>query len=381
MKKITIYLFLISVLFIVQSCSTGQSAFKKGNYYDATIQAVNTLRVKSDSKKSLEVVQKSYPMALDYYRQRIKQLSNSNSPDKFLQIVETYTLMNKMADELSRCPAALAVVKPVVYFNEQLQQAEKLAVQEQFANALKLLESENIDDARLAYKRLLWVREKQPNMNDIDRQLAIAKDLATLKVVVEHLPELHSNYRINSKVFYHRLFDELEKSSGSEFVRFYKPALAEELKIRPHEVVTVQYIDFNIGTMFKGEHTNSYQLDSVIVGSYADDNGNEHNVKGTVKAEATVHEQEVKANGTLKIVIRDFQSDEIIQSRKFPGEYVWQNKWATYNGDSRAIPDDVLQLSKEKQRVPPAPQEMFLLFSDPLFFTASNYLHLRYRRS
>lgn len=380
MKKLLNYFVVITVLLIIQSCSTGQSSFRKGNYYDATIQAVNTLRLNPDSKKALEVVQKSYPMALDYYRNSITQLSNSNHIDKFFNIVDTYNLMNKMADEISRCPAALNVVKPVVYFNEQVQQAEKLAVQEQFSNALKQLESQNIDDARLAYKRLIWVKDRQPNFNQIDRQLVIAKDLATLKVVVEGLPEIHSNYTINSKVFYYRLYDELEKTCSSEFVRFYKPDLAEELAIKPHEVISVQFIDFNVGTMFEKEHTGSYQLDSVVVGSYTDSNGNINDVTGTVKAEATVYEQEVQAKGMLQIIVREYQLNETIQSRKFPSEYIWQNSWANYNGDSRALPNQIIKLSKEKQRVPPAPQEMFLLVSDPLFYTASNYLQGRYKR-
>ena len=380
MKKTTTYLLIIFALLIAQACSTGQSAFRNGNYYDATMQSVNNLRINPDSKKSLEVIQQSYPMALDYYRQKINQLAGSNNPDKFLKTVETYILMNKMADEISRCPAALDVVKPVVYFNEQLQKAEILALQEQYNGALSLLESGNIDDARLAYRRLVWVKNRQPDYKDIDRQLVISKDLATLKVVVEYLPERRSNYKIHSKVFYYRLFDELEKNASGEFVRFYKQDLAEELELRPHEVVTVQFLDFNIGTMFEHEESKSYQLDSVVVGTFTDDAGKEHNVMGSVKAEAVIHQQEIKAKGTLQIQIRNFQTDEVVQTKKYPGEYVWQNEWARYNGDSRAVPEAVLALSKKKQMDPPNPQEMFLLFSDPLFFSASANLKSRYKR-
>lgn len=370
----------ILVFVILQACSTGQSAFRNGKYYDATIQSVNNLRLNPDSKKSIEVIQKSYPMALEYYRQKIDQFTGSNSIDKYLEIVAYYELLNKMADEINRCPAALAEVRPVVYFNDQLQKAEELAIQEQFDNALRLLENENIDEAKMAFKRLLWVKERQPGFSDIERQLIIAKDLATLKVVVEYLPEIHSNYRINSKVFYYRLFDELEKNAGNDFIRFYKPALAEELQIRPHKIITVQFVEFNIGTMFEREHTNAYQLDSVVVGSYTDDNGKEHEVTGTVNAEATLFEREVQAKGILQLAIKDYKTDETIQARKFPGEYIWQNAWATYNGDRRALPSQVFQLTKEKQRFPPDAQEMFLLFSNPLFPTATTYLQSYFKR-
>jgi hypothetical protein len=43
MKK---YLPLLLILFAVLSCNTGKKALKRGNYYDATMQSVQHLRLK-----------------------------------------------------------------------------------------------------------------------------------------------------------------------------------------------------------------------------------------------------------------------------------------------------------------------------------------------
>ena len=125
MKKLYRFLFLALVATMFASCNPSMQAFKKGNYYDATIKAVKQLRNNPDSKNALEVIQKSYPMELDYENQRIKELTISNHPDKFFNIAETYIRLNGLADEISRCPAALEVVKPVVYYHTQLQKAEE----------------------------------------------------------------------------------------------------------------------------------------------------------------------------------------------------------------------------------------------------------------
>lgn len=372
------FVFIFSTL-VICSCSSGKSAFKKGNYYDATLKSVYTLRSKPDSKKALETIQQSYPMALDYYRQKINAYTTLNDQDKYYNIVETYVLLNKLADEISRCPAALNVLKPVVYFHDQQKNAEILAANEQYQNAINLLKTENLEDARFAYKRLQWVSQIYPTYKDIENQMLIAKDLSTLKVVVEYLPELRTNFDIDSRIFYYRLYDNLVKSSSRELIRFYKPELAQELGISPNEIVKIQLLEFNINALIERESNNKYDSDSVVVGTYTDNKGIEHNVMGTVKAEATIYERELLAKGVIDITIIDFQTNEIIRTQKFPGEYFWKNQWAHYNGDERAVPLNVKKLAKEKQKMPPSPQEMFLLYSDQLFESSLSFLKSHYR--
>lgn len=372
---------LVSILLLSMfSCSTGQSAFKKGNYYDATIKAVKHLRSKPDSDKSLDLVQKSYPMALDYYRQKVDQLSASSMPDKYMQIVETYSLLNSLADEIARCPAALDVLKPVTYFDKQLNKAKGLAMDEQFDAANVLLNSGYYVDARLALKKLEWVKSENPNYPRVDDKMALAIDLATLKTVVELAPEIRASHDINSNVFYYRMFDFLQKQSGNELTRFYTSKEAEDREIRPHEVLTLQFIDFKIGQIVDREKERDFESDSISIGSVTADDGKEYDVMSTVKAEAITYERELLTTGKLKATITDFQTGEVITSKQFPGEFFWKNHWATYNGDSRALPDHILELSKEKQQIPPTPQEMFLLLTDPLYHNASSYLKSYYRK-
>ncbi|MGF7137760.1 outer membrane protein assembly factor BamD [Roseimarinus sediminis] len=380
MKRISNIITLLFVTAVISACSTGKTAFNKGNYYEATLQAVKHLRTRPDSENAINLIQKSYPMALDYYKQRIDQLSLSNDYDKYLKIADTYQLLNALADEISRSPAALEAVKPVVYYHDQQREAEKLALKEQFDNALILLEKENIADAREAYRRFVWVKEQQPSFDQIDDYLLVAKDKATLKVVVEHQPELHENYDINSRVFYLRLFDQMVKDNNSQFISFYRPETAEKIQLEPDHVVSIRFLEFHIGTLLEKEEKSNYQLDSVVVGSYTDDKGVTHDVMGTVKADVRTFSRELPARGILSVTINDFQGGEELNSRKFNTTYVWKSEWASYNGDKKALPNHVLKLLGEKQRMPPSPQEMFLLSSDPLFFDAAGFLKSVYRK-
>lgn len=381
MKNLHRSLFIISVALLLFACNPSQKAFKKGNYYDATIKAVKQLRNNPESKNALEVIKKSYPMELDYERQQINQLSISNHPDKYMNIVETYTRLNNLADEITRCPAALEVLKPVIYFHNQLQKAEELAISEQFETASKLLERGNYLDARDAVERLEWIKEKNPNFNNLNSRLAEARDLATIKIVVEMKPDLNSNFDVNSKVFYTRLIDFLGKNVANEFTKFYQPDLAQKINVQPQEIVTVQFLEFQIANLVEREKESKYESDSVVVGSYTDDQGKEHNVLGLVKATVNSNERELHARGLLEIKVVDYNSKEILSSQKFPADYFWKNEWATFNGDERAIPSEQLKLTKRKQQIPPSPQEMFLLLSDQIFNNSSQYLKSYYKKS
>lgn len=371
---------ILLLLLIFSACSTSQQAFKKGNYYDATLKAVKQLRNKPDAKKASEVIQKSYPMALEYHRQKINELTVSSQPDKYMKIVETYTLLNTLADEITRCPAALDLVKPVVYFHSQLQKAEELAVQEQFNRARQLLETGYYGDARLAVERLEWVRQKQPSFRNIEATLIQARDLATLKTVVEMLPPRNVNSNINTRVFYMRTLDFLDKRIGNQFTRFYQPDQAEKISLKPHEILTVQFAEFQIGALVEREKESKYESDSVVVGTFTDSDGVSHNVLGIVKATAHLYEREVVARALLEVKIIDFQTDAVLATQKFPGEFFWKNEWANFNGDERALPDQVLQLTKKKQQMPPSPQDLFLLLSDPMFQDMSNFLRNYYKQ-
>jgi tetratricopeptide (TPR) repeat protein len=376
------YTFLIPIAFVfalMLSCNTGKNALQRGDYYEATLQAVRHLRSSPDSKKARATLEKSYPMALGYYRQKIDQTALSGSPDKYLSIVESYTKLNNLADEITRCPAALEVAKPVVYFHEQLRKAQDLAVSEQYNEGIRLLASSYIEDARAAYQKFEWISKNRPGYADVIRKMAEAEDKGTLKIVVEKIPYMGDIYQANVNRFYDRIYADLVKTGQKKFIRYYQPKEAEEYKIVPHHVVKMQFADFSVGNVYEKETVKDYVSDTLVIGSFIDDKGVSHNVKGVVKAKASLHERYVISRGILDVKILDYQSGSILENKRYPGEYVWRNDWASFNGDERALPDNVKKMTREKQVMPPPHQDLFILFSDPLGSNASALIKSFYR--
>jgi len=112
MRITLIPIIISSILF---SCTTGKKAFERGDYYSATLQAVNRLRGNPNSSKALQAVKESYPMSLTYFQGKIDYALNANSPFKYSEVVDYYEKMNRLSDEVSRCPAALNIFPKVNY--------------------------------------------------------------------------------------------------------------------------------------------------------------------------------------------------------------------------------------------------------------------------
>jgi hypothetical protein len=376
-KNLTIILFIVTLF---SACSTGKRALERGDYYEATLQSVSYLRSNPESEKAKSTISKSYPLALDYYKQKVDETAISTMQNKYLTIVDIYKKLNNLADEISRCPAALEVVKPVVYFHEQLKKAQDLAVEEQYDAGVQLLKSGNIEDAKKAYDKFEWVNKTSPGFSDVLRKLNEAEFNATIRVVVEKLPYIGDQYQENENRFYDKVFADLIRNSQGKFLKYYKPQEAEKLKIAPLNVVKMQFVDFSVGNIYEKETEKEFVSDTLIIGTSKDGKGVLHNVSGTVKAKVTIHEREIVSRGTLNLKIVDFQTNSMIENRQFPGEYVWRNDWATYNGDERALPENIKKMVKAKQLLPPPTQELFILFSDPLGAKASSFLKSYYQK-
>ena len=134
----------------------------------------------------------------------------------------------------------------------------------------------------------------------------------------------------------------------------------------PHHVVVLKFDDFVVGQTFVKENTKQVSRDSVIVGTVEVD-GAAKDVYGTVEAEYTSTTKYIDSGGLLDIKIFDASTNRILFQRKMPGEYRWANEWATYKGDKRALTDEELEASNNKELRPPGSQFLFKQFCEPIY--------------
>jgi len=365
---------------LLLSCSSGKKAFERGDYFNATLQAVNRLRSNPNSEKALQAVKDSYPMSLTWFQGKIDDALSTNSPFKYSEVVDYYEKMNRLSDEISRCPAALNIFPKVNYFTGELEQTRKLAAEEQYQAGLV---NEKIN-SRLAWKDAYFnfkqVDRFAPGYKDVKRRLDEAKYNATIKVIVEQIPVPRA-YQLTSDFFLRQMIENLMRYRPNEFVEYYSPESADKAKINnPDQLLKMSFDDFVIGQVYDKESVHEVTRDSVEVGTVTLADGKKMKAYNTVRAKLKINHRELISNGVLDVTIIDLLQNNVISQRKFPGQFVWSMEWGSFNGDERALNDKQFAMCKRKPSPPPGPQDLFIEFTKPIFNQVTPFLKSFYQK-
>ncbi len=368
MKSKYLPLLLLALLLVLDSCSSGKKAYENGDYYSAVLKSVNRLRQKPGHKKSKETLRKSYPMALITLEKRVQHLQAANEPFKWKKILEAYNQINHMYEEISHAPGALAVVPNPRNYYKSTDDIKNKAAEESYQAGRKLLSKNTREAAKEAYFYFSDVQHFVPGYKDIDRQIAEAEFMATLKVVVEQIP-VPGRYSLSGNFFQDRIEEFLHSQyKGNNFVRFYTPQEAEKEDLRIiDQYLQIQFDDFVVGQTHISEKTETISRDSVKIGEVTVPEAGKKPVYGTVKAKFKLSRKEVISKGLLSIRVIDANNSAVLLHRKFPGEFIWFSEWASFNGDERALTKEQLALSELSEVPPPPPQQLFIEFTKPIF--------------
>jgi tetratricopeptide (TPR) repeat protein len=353
---------------VMLSCSkSGKKALESGEYYQAALQSIEKLRKDSDNDKSLEVLPNAYKLAQEDLLRDISRAKMANQQFKYERVVDDYAKLNELHDRIEKCNACRKIVSPDSYFREY-EDAVELAATERYDYADALLRRGTIESGRTAFESFNELIRYAPNYKDVGAKAEEALFLGSYHVVVEQ-PGINSKMYQYSNDFFRGKIDEFLQTNRrlNKFIRFYQPAEAKQLKLNPDHVVRLEFIEFVVGeTNLKSEKVNVTSKDSVRTGTAKID-GKNLDVYGLVNATVTRFHKSVRSRGLLSMEIYDYKSKKVLLRDELPGEFIWDNKWASFNGDERALSKLDLEAVKFKEQMPPPPQQMFIEFCKPIY--------------
>ncbi|HTE31292.1 MAG TPA: hypothetical protein VK666_13015 [Chryseolinea sp.] len=358
---------LIFLALFTLACSSGKKAYEHGNYYEAVTKSVSRLRQNPDHAKSMEALKNAYPLAVEYYENEANNQIASNTPYKWKNAIDSYNQINALYEMIKQCPGCRQVVpNPKNYYTEIGPLKEK-AADESYNAGIDALMKGNRNEAKRAYYNFSDAQHFVPGYKDVVEYLGKAKDVATLKVIVEQIP-VPSRYNLSGGFFQDKVEEFLRSTYTDEtFIRFYTPEEAKIVNLpTADQLVRIQFDDFSVGNSVLREKEETFSKDSVKVGE-AKVNGKAVPVYNTVKAKLTTYRKELSSNGLLSLIVVDAKTNGVLAHRKFNGEYVWVSQWARFNGDERALNDQQLKSCKLREQQPPNPQDLFLEFTKPIY--------------
>jgi hypothetical protein len=363
------YLALSSIIFILSCSRSGTKALEKGNYYEAVLQSVDKLRKDSDNSKASDVLANAYRNAQEEFTRDIARSRNANQQFRWEAILEYYNKLNRMQEVIERCTACRRIVSPQTYFQET-EEARESAADERYVLGDDILSRKKISklDARVAFDHFEQITIFAPNYKDARNRMDEALDLGSVHVILEQ-PKVNSRlYQYSNEYFQEKVEEFLRTNRRiNKFIRFYSPKEAKTVRLKPDQVVRLEIIDFVVGeTNVSTDRQNVMSRDSVKTGE-ATVNGKKVPVYDKVTATIIKSRKVVRSRGLLSMEIFDYQTNKTLSREEIPGEFTWVNEWASFNGDERALTTSELNMTRNREQLPPPPQQLFIEFSKPIY--------------
>ncbi len=428
MKKFSIII-LIIVIAGQWGCNSSKKSFESGNYYSSVMQSVSKLRKNPKHKKSIEILSQAYPMGVDYYKAQVNRMKSSQDRFKNGKIVDSYKMLNNMHDAIQKSPGALQVIPYPEDFYNQLKFHTQEAAAERYTAGQESLAMGSRPYAIQAYEHFIQSDLYFPGYKDVREKIEEAKYFATLKVLVDQVPVPSMKAGLSAQFFQDQIEQFLFNYNDNEFIRFY--SMRDENLKDPDQILVFQFDDFVVGQVNNQERIIETSKDSVVIAripkssvqaatpveqkivichtpnpnsnakqtievsvsalqahldhgdkigpcdGYTGNLGKSSgvnvpkeeyiNVYGTVKAKFTENTREVISRGLLSMRIMDAKSNTVVLHEKFPGEFIWVNKWGNFNGDERALTREQLNIANQEAMQPPPPQHLFIEFCKPIY--------------
>jgi len=325
MKLRLIYYILISIIFI-QSCSSGKGAYKRGDYFEAVLTAVQRLRQNPDHKKSREVLSLSYQPAVEFLETSAQNQIASNANFKWRSAVQNYEKINRLYEEIRTSPGALKIIPNPVNKYKELTDVKVKAADESYEAGLQAMLKNTREDAKQAYFLFKEASFYSPDYRESIEMMNQAEYNATLRVAFEELNTTRYNLGTSQPAV---------TSLKRQFLEFY---LEQDLKngtIPIDQNMKIIFVGYAVGKPTITSYSENLS-DSVKSGEKTV-NGVKKTTYEKVTAKITYYDKTVTARAELSVIITDRKSGATLKSSPVTSVFNWQVNWGNYTGDVRAL--------------------------------------------
>ncbi len=349
---------------ILVSCSSGKKALQKGDYDKAVYIAINRLKSNPNKSKAKLTLSNGYKYALERHLSRINDIKLTDDIFKWEQVVNEYQNINYLANAITDCPVCMdAVPNPEKYIAET-SDAKYFAAEARYNDGKKLLAKNNRTAAKGAYFDFEKAEQLYPDFKDAQSMMDSAYFAALIRVVVEPVLVNSRIYKLSNDYFQDKIYEFMKHYETKSFVKFYTPDEARVSKFKFDQVLSLNFDDFIVGQTYVKERIEDIKRDSIKTGVTRD--STKRPIYTTATGKLTTFEKTITSSGLLDFQIRDMNG-VIITHEKMPGTFVWRDSWGSYRGDERALTDSDKRLLNRRETYPPAPQDLFIEFTKPIF--------------
>ncbi len=374
MKQALLYSLAFAIL--VFGCGSPKKQMESGNYEGAIIKAVEKLRKDRTDEKNIDILERSYTIALEQDNERIRFLKMEGKADNWDDIYLVYKKMNDrqtmVRTVLPLQSGAKSVNFPYVDYMEEMIVAKKKAADFYYSHGQTLLESRTKEGYRQAYYEFIRAKEYAGDYEGIDDMIYETKLMGMSRVLVQIQNQSHINF---PPEFQADLLALDLPRLNSEWVEYHTKALDEEVQFDYFVNVSVKIIGvspdntFQTDTLIKREIEDGYQYVLDANGNVMRDTlGNDVKVKKYRAVQCalirTTQEKSCNIEGEVEIV--SVNPQQVLKKDPLGADSFFDHISARAIGDQEALTPAEKATTKAQPAPFPSDLEMVIQCSEAL---------------
>ncbi|WP_246109040.1 hypothetical protein [Seonamhaeicola algicola] len=363
MKKL---LLLTSCITLFVACSAKkqvEQAVNTGNYNQAITTALQKLKTNKNKKRKAEYVimlQDAYYKSVERDLNTIKHFKKDNNPELLKNIFEIYNDLDARQEAIKPVLPLYVNGKNIVFkfndYSDAIAESKAKLSDYLYEKGIDLLESDDKYTIREAYNTLEYLDNINPNYETTRNLLNEAHARGTHYVLVsinnqtqQVIPRRLEDDLLNFNTYGLNQFWTVYHATPNKNIG-YDFAMQLQLKrinISPERIKEREFIrerDVADGWKYKKDRNGNVMKDSL---------GNDIKIDKIIRVKARVNEiiQSKESQIIADVVYTNLKTKQIIDTFSFDSGFIFENIFARYRGDKRALEQEDRRLI-DNRRVP-----------------------------
>jgi hypothetical protein len=353
---------LITAIVLFTSCSRITKNFLAHADQDKTIfDAIKQLNKKPNDTNAIKAIPILYTQAQDRNLTKINTYKSSTAITRWDKIYDTYNDLQKMYEAITNSDAASKLVTPFSY-QQQLNDTKQAAAEDYYQQGLILLDKNNREDTKVAYSYFNKANKWMPDYKNTKELIAQAFNDAIINVVINPVADnsfffssgWNNGSTYSNEYFQQNLVRELGGTNTSRYpARFYT-----DWDARSNNVQADWVVDLTLRNMDIPRPTTRYYSRNASQSVETGKDSSGHSIYKTVYATINITSQSFTARGEMEVRITDINTRKLILVNSYSDSYNWQEEYATYTGDNRALSNADWNLTANDHFVQPTKEEI-----------------------
>lgn len=373
MKKLILAIFTAGIAVSCTTVKNTTAKVERGNYDDAIEVTLSKLRKNPEKKRKQEYVlllEEAYNKAVQRDTDRIQTLTSNGNKVHLQEIYDLYLGLRKRQEHI-QVVAPLRVIQenrfahlPMTDYSLAINTTRDALADHLYASAQNFINSaQSKEDYREVYYDLAHLDGIKKNFKNVRSMMQTAHDNGTAYIQVS----LYNDSQIALPRMLERDLLDFSSYGLDDFWTVYHSNI--ETDVAYDFTIEVAFTEINITPEFVKERT--FRTEKVIADGVSylkdddgnfilDEDGNKIEIENlvTVRARYFEYSQNKAVNVVGRVRYSDATTGQVLDSFPLSSEFIFDNVYARYRGDARALNPDLLVLTTNRHLPFPTNEQM-----------------------